>query len=592
MKALEAPKPDIAKPAESSPVESKPAESKSKAKILSLLEKTLGNPLAPVFITLFFLSVLIVWSICDHSLPLHDASWHSTYSSAVKKWLLRPRIWSVESLCELLRMQPNYPAGTWFFNGFCKIFLGDSLFSEHLILAVHLCILNAASFCIANLLLKDRFKASLSIIFLDCSPLIQALQHLSYIDLPHTAFFASYLFSLIYWWQKKSWKSAFICGILFGLDCACKQIAVLYSVPVLGVMALYLLYARQYRQLLQLMLIGAFAPLFLSSWVIPNWNSLTNYTHNRSALAYERIGFVQGLTRNLSMSFQQIVESFSPLASLMLVLTAFKIRRDGFEKLWIPVFAASAGVLLLVSVAFFNLPEPRYFGPVVLALSLLLGVACGNLARQSGKAAVFVSAFLALLVTQTLVLSFQKCPVVSHPVPKNLSPLFAFAGLHDPALTCRIPYLEAGDPWKQQWLFEFIENTERKSRPVYLSVLDNSPEFNQGVLLCISRLRKSCVHPTTWRGCMPDVKDSFSCSDEALNSMQWILLKTGPQHSAWFDDKSRENYEHSVDKIKNDGVYLEAARQLLPDGAELVLYQNKRFMFDHDAAFLKTLKFR
>lgn len=561
----------------------KPTAFDSSAKVQrGTLESLLSNPLAPFAVTFGFVAILLVWTSFDHALPHHDAAWHSSYSTAVKQWLIRPKGWSLQSLQAILTMQPNYPAASWFFNGICKSILGDSLLSEHIILAIHLCILNASTWILVKLLLKDRFKATLTLVFLDCSPLILSLQRVPYIDLLHTAIFSLYLCSLVWWWQNRNFKRALVCGIIFGIDCASKQIAVLYSVPCLLVYAGILLYQRKWRDLPQVVLIGLCGITLLLSWVIPNFHDLTRYTHNRTSLASQRIGVLQGICRNIQMAVDQIAQSFSPLLIAMLTLSSRWSQRQDFAATWPIFFAPFTGALAMISLAFFNLPETRYFGPVMLPLALALAMCIANFCRQA-QGSKIVATLIALCIIQSVAICFQKCPTVTFPTPRNLSPVYAWLGLRDPALTCTLSYKAEGDPWKQEWLFNYIEEAEKRIRPVYLNVLPNSPEFNQGTMLCLSRMRHSCVCPTTWRCSMPDVTDSFKCSDQELHFMQWVVLKTGDQYCPWFDEASKSNYQAVVDKLQHDGQFIQAAQQQLPDGTELHLYQNKFWMYDHSA---------
>jgi len=551
-----------------------PVDYGDSAMVASRLEKILSSPVTPFVITLFFVAVLLVWSFYDHALPGHDAAWHSSYSSSVKQWLGRPKAWSLLSYCALLSMQPNYPAGSWFFNGFCKIILGDSLFSEHAILAVHLCILNLSTFLLVNLLLKDRLKATLSLLVLNCCPLILFLEHISYIDLPHTAFFSAFLAAAVWWWQKRDWKRALVCAVLFSLDCISKQIAVLYSVPLLCVFAGILVYKKQFASLLQLVVIGLSGALALCSWVIPNLNSLLFYTHNRSSLETERVGFFVGVMRNLKMAGPEILEAVSPLMALMLLLGCRRISKSDWQAVWPVLLAPLLGAGFMLCGAFFNLPETRYFGPLMIPFSLLLACALSSFIRES-KLSLATAAGLSVCIAQALILCFQQTPVIFDLSKSDKRSAFVFFGVTDPQLTQYLSYMPSGDPWKQQWLFDFIEKAEHKLRPVYLNVLDNSPEFDQGSLLCVSRMRRSCVFPTTWHCTMGDMSDSFKCSDEELRAMQWLLLAGGNRSCRWYDQASQDNYNAVIAKLKNSGQFIEAARQPLPDGSQMVLYRSK-----------------
>lgn len=600
--------------------QTKPAESRGDFRNVVL--QMLSTPAAPFVVTTIFLTILAVWSALDHLIPMHDAAWHSIYSNSVKGWLSRPRGWSLQSLNAILCMQPNYPAGAWFLNGSFKLLLGDSLLAEHCILGIHLCILNAATWVMANALTKDRAKATLSLIFLDSTPLILFLQHVSFIDLPHTALFASFFCALSCWWQKPDWKKTLLTSIFFAFYCASKQIAVFYGAPILAVMALTLILQKRFSVLAQLTTIGAFGAAALSTWIVPNHAELTKYTQNRSALAAQRIGLFAGLTRNFAMTASSLWQGFSPLMSLALVLNFFNLRMKDVEQLWIPAVGACTGILLINSVAFFNLPEARYFGPVMVPMALFLAAACVNFcergsqknlaaeakelhsevtaedsslskSKQQNLRGLSLIGLVSLCIIQALLLCFQKTPVICYegdqPTDK-VSKVYKWLGVLDPMINTRLSYVPKGDPWKQEWLFNFIEQVEGKGRPVYLSVLPNSPEFNQGTMVCMAHMRKPCVFPTSWRCTMPDVSDSFNCSDKELHFMQWVVEKTGPQYCRWFDERSRQNYEAVLEKLRNKDNFTEAARKRLPDGTELVLYQNNYWKFNRALVTPELLK--
>ncbi|MBX9721767.1 MAG: hypothetical protein K2X81_10255, partial [Candidatus Obscuribacterales bacterium] len=316
----------------------------------------------------------------------------------------------------------------------------------------------------------------------------------------------------------------------------------------------------------------------LSTWVIPNYHELANYSQLRSSLAAERIGFFAGVWRNLQAAAVQIFQSFSPLMVALLLLSSKFIRKEDLKEVWPVILSPVAGALLMLITAFFNYPEPRYFCAVMLPLSIVLAAAFAKQCRSSNKGSNFASAGILLASTQALLLCFQSAPAVPSEAFTNPNPIFTGLGINDAFLRTKIPFYPAGDPWKQTWMFQYIENIER-NRLVYLNVLSNSFEYNQGTLVCLSRMRHSPVCPTTWRTCMPDQTDSFNFTEQDLHSMQWVLLQKNGASTHWYDKASKEKYDEVVNKLESGEQFIEAAKQPLPDKSELILYRNKYWMF-------------
>jgi hypothetical protein len=549
----------------------------------SWLEHLLSTRLAPIVIIFFALLLALTWANADNSLPVHDASWHCAISTAFRQWICKPSQWRLDTLLPLVTTQPLYPAGVWAFNGLCKVFVGDSLYSEHFILAIHLLILNISSFVLSKVLLGDRAKACLTIFILNSCPLVLALSHVALIDLAHTAFVAAFLCAVSLWWRDQTWGRAALCGILWGTALISKQIALFYTAPVLGIMGIILLYKRSFRSVLQVLLIGAIGTLLLSTWLIPNLKAILYFSHDRTGYGLSKIGFFSGLCKNFKITIFQIVQSFSPFMFLTLLLLSFQLNLSELRRLWIAIAAPLIGAAIIVVSTFWANPEPRYYAPVLLTGSFLLASALINFSRKFKAGTSILCAFVLVCILQTILTCSQQRPVLAQG-SYTQNPVFSFFGLREEAILRQLAYTAKGDSWKQEWLIDYIETCDL-GRPSYVNLLMNSSEFNEGTLVSLAHSKHANVFMTSWRASEANLADSFKYTDEALNSMQWVVAKTGSQGAPFFDEMSKKNYDEVLFKLKNNGFYIEETRQKLPDGSELILYRNKRYIWPRVKSF-------
>jgi hypothetical protein len=224
-------------------------------------------------------------------------------------------------------------------------------------------------------------------------------------------------------------------------------------------------------------------------------------------------------------------------------------------------------------VAYYNVPEARYYAPLVVALSLLAGAASASFLRKSRNGELFVIAGGAACIAQALLLCFQPLPANFTQLQLASRPVNFLSGVRETYFLEHLAYVPPGDPWKQEWLFDLIEKAEGK-RAVYLNVLSNSKPYNLGTIGFVGKLRKSKVKTTTWRGIGADISDTFYYTDDSLRCMQWVVEKTGDENGKFFDKTSRDNYLSVLEKLHHNGKYIIAARTGLPDGTELVVYRN------------------
>lgn len=223
----------------------------------------------------------------------------------------------------------------------------------------------------------------------------------------------------------------------------------------------------------------------------------------------------------------------------------------------------------------------------MVVLAILLAEGCANILRRSKTGQVASTVLIVLSVVQAFAICFQPYTLPAKPVNKNgvtlefgSIPLYDVLGLNDSSdfLTMTLPYQRGGDLWKQEWLLEHIENVER-GRAVYVNVLVNLLHFNHGTLNIIAKERRSNIQVVTWRACMSCTADTFDFTDGDLRSMQWLVLKTGDEQQGLFDSKSRVSWGRIERVLAKGGQFVEDARQVLPDGTELVLYRNKQWIW-------------
>lgn len=527
----------------------------------------------PLVVSSFFIALLALWFYVDHSLPLHDASWHSLFGSQIKQWLCRPKNWTFEGFCSLLTLQRMYPAGVWFIDGALKVVVGDSECSERIVLLLRAVALNLVFWRLALTVWQDRQKALLGLIVLNCFPLTAALEHVSFLDLPHAILFALFLYTALRWRRNPTWKNAVVCGLSFGLDCISKQIAILYALPCLIYQAVISAKNGKFTQVKQLMLIGGFGALFLSSWVIPNLARLLQYSHIRSTSSVCRVNFIDSVFGNLTLSIWQIVQSISPLGLACILLCLPWLKRQDLKQGDYPLVGAFCGWFLIAVVAYYNVPEPRYFSPILIVAALYLGAGLAKV-FQSGRRLFqgLAVCALGLMVVQLVALSFSSAPLILRPIPQDVNQVFKLAGISESQIVSIMPAQWRQDAWKQRWLIKTIVANEELTRVCLVNVLPNTLEYNQGTLTYLAKHLNSPVSFTTYRRCMADMSDKLEFSEDNLRMADWHILKTGYQGGKFFDEVSQRNYEKTLVALQHPNRFKLVAQTELPDGSNLLLY--------------------
>lgn len=540
------------------------------------LQAFLSSAYAAPIIALSFLSALTLWYCLDQSIPGFDPAWHAVFSSTMRRFLTHFKEWSVDNFMGLLRQHFNYPAGGWLFNGGLKVILGDSIWADRGCLIVQAVILAFSFYKLSMLTWKDRVKANAGLLALLCTPVVSGLAHLPLLDLLQTASFVAYLAALTWWYQQKTWKITLAAALLFGFYCSTKQIAVLYGAPILAILAVYLLVKKQYRALAQCVSIGAAGPIFLLTWIIPNFADLVSYCVARNGIGASFAGKCAMVWANFKLSSWQICQSISPLilASCAVLLLAGQNSYQLVKKAFIPVFAGVFGWLLLISFAYYNTPEPRYFGPMIAAVCVLFGGALGESLNASQRwKNIVATALMILAPIQILALNFAPAPYVKRPVPLGVSPIYQICGITgDTFLKSHIACEMRKDPWKQHWVFKTVQGVE-KIRYVWLCVLPSTWEFNQGSMSYLSHLEKSHVIPITWRCTNPDMTDNFVTNEQLIQTVDWFVVKSGFQGTELKPQSAIDLYTKVQKRIETGGDFLLVDKTSLPDGSELRLYR-------------------
>lgn len=541
-----------------------------------LAYRLLDRPKAGLVLSCSFIVLLAIWLKLDQTIPGFDSAWHALFSSAVRRFLTHSREWSLDNFINLLTQHFNYPAAGWFFNGFVKTVAGDGASGDEACLLVQTGLLAFGFYQASMLVWKDRVKANAGLIVLFCIPLMAGISHLPLLDLLHTAAFAGFLASTLLWRQNRTWKSAFMAACLFGIYCNTKQIAVLYSAPLIGFLVLKDLYKKEWTSVAQTAVVAAAGPLALLVWIIPNYSALITYCESRSQLATTALDKLTMMASNLQVSSTQLWQGLSPLFILAAVVLFVTLRRREpflLSKAFLPLFSGIFGWLLIISFAFYNTPEPRYFSSLAVSFALLLGGLLGSaLGTNSYWCRNFASAILTLGLAQMLLLSFLPGPLVKGPIQLGVSPIFSLAGItKDEFLRNHIACDYRKDPWYQDWVLDKIESTERE-RYVYLAVMPATWEYNQGSLAYIAHSRKSHIIPVSWRSCTADVTDKFTPPSNP-GHIDWFLIKTGYQGTKILAKNGKDQYEATIHWIETGGDYILSGLKILPDGSSLKLYR-------------------
>lgn len=527
-------------------------------------------PRLSLAVILLFPILLAVWFSFDHSWPFWDAADHVRVEFSYADLIRHAKPFSGKWWHEFLTINYCYPQTVHIFDGLMKAVLGSGRWVDSLTLVCFSLILSASVFGLARIMFKSTKVAVLSVVIINCYPLVANLSHLKLLDFPHLSLFCSGLLSLLFWRECPSWRRALLCGFGLGMACTSKQGASFFLVGP----SLYFLYEqlrqRRFREALQLVAAGAMVVFFLAIWFCFNWHDIHAYMSRNSGLIGQRnvwTAFIPNL--------QGYLLPFSALLGLPLTLLLGLSLLTAKKQIWLmvkPVVIAFVVGLVCMSALPFQLPECRYIVPCLLlptlvtAAQLSLAIETGTLVRKG----LFVLLFL-LGVMQFFIMNYCPYPVAA-PVWLTHS-LLGSEGERRGSLEPLYHPTAPGDSYGQEWVVATC-TAAAGNRMVWLNMLPSTPELSVHTLEIVTRYQSSNVRPTTVRLWTP-VGDQVDFNTTALANFDFFLFKTGAQGLSFNSADSAGNYKKIENWVKFGGNYRLLSERKIVDGSILSVYCKK-----------------
>ncbi|MBY0358819.1 MAG: glycosyltransferase [Candidatus Obscuribacterales bacterium] len=536
----------------------------------SLRRATGGMGIVTLVACSLFPLFLALWFAFDHSWPFWDAADHVRVEFRYAEMLRHLKLFSWPWWHEFLTINYCYPQTVHIFDGVIKALLGPARWVDSLTLVCFSLILSFSVFGLGKILLKDHKAAILSVVLINCYPLVASLSHLKLLDFPHLALFCLGLLSLIFWREKPTWKRALLCGAGLGIACTSKQGASFFLVGP----SLWFLYEklRQKRmnEALQLVCAGAIVVLFLAVWFVFNWGDIHAYMSRNSGLIGQRT-----MSTAFVPNFLGYVLPFPALLGwplmILFAVSLVSAKKDIWLKL-APVVVTFVVGLLCMSALPFQLPECRYIVPCMLLPAMLSAWQISSFINN--KQAILKTLSLLLLsggILQFFVMNYCPYPI---PAPQWLThSLIGAQGEKRGALEPSYNPTPAGDPYAQEWIVEQCTKAAG-NRVCWLNMLPSTPELSVHTLEIVARYQDSNLRPTTVRLWTP-VGDRIDFNQQALANFDFFMFKSGAQGLHFDGDQSTANYEHIEKWVKEGGAYELLAQRKIADGSEITIYRKK-----------------
>src|SRR5262249_30304429 len=141
-----------------------------------------------------------------------------------------------------------------------------------------------STYKLARDLFDDRLAAVIAVCCINFFPLCAGLSHLPLLDLAHLSLYSAAMLALTSWQRNPSWRNATILSVVLGFACTAKQVTSFFLIGPCACLFAISLVRRRTDQILQLIVAGVTATLFLLFWVIPNYGEIRAYVVRNAGL--------------------------------------------------------------------------------------------------------------------------------------------------------------------------------------------------------------------------------------------------------------------------------------------------------------------
>lgn len=546
---------------------------KSRGDEQTKLAQKCGTPLFAISISTFFALALLAWWLCDNSYPFWDAASHVQDSIKYAELFRHPHLLKAAWWKEFLTVNYDYPLTLHAFFGAFKAILGYGRLSDCLAFLTMQAVLNISIYKLTNLITKDRLAAALSILVVNCYPMVNMLSHIQLLDYGSVAFGTLGILGIVNWSEKRNWKNALLMGLAVALSSTIKQMSAIFMIVPCVCLLVQTIVKKHKTETSQLITAGSIVAFSLLVWLLPNLKSLREWVNYYKEDRTQEVTYLTSCVQNFCGYTQGLPSMLSPLLTILFVgAVIYLFLKPGriAKTLWVPVVANISG-LILMSFLSINKAELRYVAAVLTTPAIVSAIFLAALLR--GKARVLTTFFLVTVIAQFIIYNFAPYPL---PIPEALArQVRQFAG-HSSAtekVEPRANPTPGGDLYGQEWAIKEIAKAQHGVK-TYLNIQPSTPDLSVHTMDLVALFSDSKIQCSTFRMFTLN-GDRVRYDENAIKFYTWYLLKTGHQGGDFHDSQSERNYLAIENFIKSSKDYALYATHKITDGSILSLYRRK-----------------
>ncbi len=540
---------------------------------------------------------IILWTVCDHSLPCWDTAAHRLNSLSVYELLKHPHIARIHWYRSIFSVGQLYPPFFYMVSATLKFVCGALADTELLSNLIFVAILFFSLYYIGHTVGKDKLSATLAASLVFLYPGVFWSTHCALLDCAANGMVGLGLACLIWWANQPSLRRSIILGIALGLSALTKNNTPIFFVGPLLVEIFFALRRqengkRDYARIKQLSITAAVGFLTILPWLILAGSTVLKFVSSvqqqnfrlDSYVATAQSTDISSYANDLIAQFVLHLKWFTlldlPLILSPLLLGCFLIALPAAkpyskEKAYL---VASIVFSIFIASAFRWPHQFRYIVPVAVPMSVLTA----NMFSRAWMTGRLI--WRASLVTVLCIALMQFVRDGFTPYPIHLPGwasefMNVFAGNsrtinqgRNLQGVSRYPLPDID--WGVKWVLSNIEE-ESGGKPTSLLVMPSTDSVNCSFYCYMVKARKDGVEVAMPRQ-LTELGDQVCFDPKRAIWYQWCLLKTGDQGREFYDAESKAAYDKWCKFIRYLKVYQLFKTKLLPDGSVMQLYRREQ----------------
>lgn len=532
----------------------------------SRITTTRVNPGVVAVIT--FTTLLIIWSVLDHTIPVWDSAAHLLRGYQCAE-ILPTHIDFPRKATDLLTLSSFYTPLTYYLHGILICCLGKASWVDVIPRVFWYALSCFSLYLLSRQIYKDEPVAACTVCAWAFYPATYGVSRaFALLDIPMTAMVFSSWWILTVWWQEKTWKNALLLGLTFGLTFLTKQTAILFLIAPTAVVLCRTMWRKEWRQTGMLLCSGTIGVALLIVWAVPNYKAFIEFVAQNQNMLDQRPlieRFMQNLSAYVGHGFEVVTVTGAVTFMAAVILVKAK------HKSWI----VTVGVLsaLAIHSALNWVPQFRYILPALGLAAMWTAVLVSDLWRSGNLLGRIPACAIALYGAFVfLYLSFTPSPL------PRIAPLEEISGISRVRKIYGIEQIfepfwpRPKQDWGHDWIVSTIQN-EIGNTPAIIHLFSDTKEFNAGGLAYIVKLRGSTLQPTVFRTWTMAGYD-FSYTKAQVDAIQWHVVlenSTAASGCKFRTSGAQNNFERLLSLVTTDKRYRRIGTKALPDGSQLVL---------------------